>query len=287
MDVKEKCNYSSQKFNQKWKCSSKKRRKKRKEINRVTCISKNHVNKTNTDRSKQIIKNVTLTKSMCCQEKMVRKRQTETEQKETRAGRKGWGVKASRTHRGRGAIGPGSTPPSFVLTPAALPPVRVVPLTLSLAAVSVVIHVRGEISRIIVFGCSVRLPVPVPLTALVQSSVSLIVSSVERPVFCWAIVIAAAAQRHTDKMLCSKNRRKKKQKLLLWNTRFTNKRCCSLFAITNLSNTFQITILFDFKISSGTNMRLFYFLHKQIKSLRFNMVDSCKFFFTLKKACHN
>ncbi|MEQ2179577.1 hypothetical protein GOODEAATRI_026599 [Goodea atripinnis] len=89
-----------------------------------------------------------------------------------------------RTHRGRGAIGPGSTPPSFVLTPAAFPPVRVIPVALSLAAMSVVVQVWGEISRIIAFGCSVRFPVPVSFATLVQSSVSFIVSSVKRSVFC-------------------------------------------------------------------------------------------------------
>lgn len=126
-----------------------------------------------------------------------RERQKELSGRERRK-ETGWGelkhnLRSGCTHRGGWAIGPGSTPPSFVLTPAAFPPVRLVPFTLPFAAASVVVHAWGEVAWIVTFSCSVWLPfsVAVSVSALIQASGSLAVSSVEWPVLRWAIVIAA------------------------------------------------------------------------------------------------
>ena len=117
--------------------------------------------------------------------------------KETRGRKRRWGelklnLGTGCTHRGGWAIGPGSTPPSFVLTPAAFPPVRLVPFTFSLPAASVVVHIWWEVPWIITFSCSVWLPVPI--STLIQPSVSLAVPSIKWSMFRWAIVIAATEQ---------------------------------------------------------------------------------------------
>lgn len=126
-----------------------------------------------------------------------RKRQKELSGGERRK-ETGWGelkhnLRSGCTHRGGWAIGPGSTPPSFVLTPAAFPPVRLVPITLPLAAATVVVHARGEVPWIVTLGCSMWLPfsVAVSISALIQASGSLAVSSVKWPVLRRAIVIAS------------------------------------------------------------------------------------------------
>lgn len=108
----------------------------------------------------------------------------------------GWGelkynLRSGCTHRGGWAIGPCSTPPSFVLTPAAFPPVRLIPFTLPLSATSVIVHVWGEVAWIVTFSCSMWIPfsVTVSISALIQASVSLAVSSFEWPELRRAIVI--------------------------------------------------------------------------------------------------
>lgn len=129
---------------------------------------------------------------------MVKERDRKSWVEETEMGGEGWGelkhnLRSGCTHRGGWAIGPGSTPPSFVLTPAAFPPVRLVPLALPLSATSVVAHVWGEVAWIVTFSCSMWLPVSVTvsISALIsQASVSLAVSSVKWPVLRGAIVIA-------------------------------------------------------------------------------------------------
>ena len=126
---------------------------------------KNQKHKIRQNRNKkQIIKIVLLTDSRSCGVEIVRERKRQKELSENRQERwteRGWGesrhsLRAGCTHRGGRAIGPGSTPPSFVLTPAAFPSVRLFPLPLS--AAPVVVHVRGEDAWIVSFGGSMRLP---------------------------------------------------------------------------------------------------------------------------------
>lgn len=93
------------------------------------------------------------------------------------------------THRGGWAIGPGSTPPSFVLTPAAFPPVRL--FAIPLPAPPVLVHGRREVPRIASVGGGVGLPLPVSLPAVIQASVAVAVSSVKRPPLRGTIVKAA------------------------------------------------------------------------------------------------
>lgn len=100
------------------------------------------------------------------------------------------------THRGRWAIGPCSTPPSFVLTPAAFPPVRFSPLAIPLAASPVVVQVWRKVALVVTFGHSVGLSFPVTIPAVIQASVSLPAPSVKRPVLHGAIAVAAAAEQH-------------------------------------------------------------------------------------------
>ena len=91
------------------------------------------------------------------------------------------------THRGGWAIGPGSTSPSFVLTPAAFSPVRLfpLPLPLPLPASPVVVHGGREVPWIVrVGGGGVGLPFAVSLPTVIQASVSIAVSSVKRPPLC-------------------------------------------------------------------------------------------------------
>lgn len=123
------------------------------------------------------------------------------------------------THRGRWAIGPCSTPPSFVLTPAAFPPVRFSPLALPLAASPVVVHVWRKVAWVVTFSHSVRLSFPLTIPAVIQASVPLPASPIERPVLHGAIAIAATAgQQKTVKgrRFASASSPQQRQRLCIW-----------------------------------------------------------------------
>lgn len=100
------------------------------------------------------------------------------------------------THRGGWAIGPCSTPPSFVLTPAAFPPVRFFPLALPLTASSVVVHVWRKAALVETFSHSVGLSVSVTISAVFQASVSLPASSIKWPLLHGAVAVAATEKQH-------------------------------------------------------------------------------------------
>lgn len=129
---------------------------------------------------------------------MVRKRETERAEWKRQGWKEtGWGelkhnLRSGCTHRGGWAIGPGSTPPSFVLTPAAFSPVRLLPVTIPIPAASILVHAWREVAWIVTFSCSMRLPFSfmVAVSALIKGSVSLAESSVQWPVIRRAIVIA-------------------------------------------------------------------------------------------------
>lgn len=134
--------------------------------------------------------------------KMVRKRQRQTKRREKdRGGRRGRGelevknLKFGCTHRGGGAIGPGSTPPSFVLTPAAFPSVGIIPLTLPFATSSVVEHVWSEVAWVVTFCCSMWLPI--------SFTVAFVVSSVKQSMIHRTIVITTTETAMTSSV--SKN----------------------------------------------------------------------------------
>lgn len=83
------------------------------------------------------------------------------------------------TPRGGWAIGPGSTPPSFVLTPAAFPPVRV--LVVPIATPSVVVAGRGVAGVVVARRPVFPVTIPVPFPAVVQATMALAVVSVVWP----------------------------------------------------------------------------------------------------------
>lgn len=125
------------------------------------------------------------------------------------------------THRGRWAIGPCSTPPSFVLTPAAFPPVRFSPFAVPLAASSVVVHVWRKVALVVTFSHSVRLSFPVTIPAVIQASVSLPASSIKRPVLHGAIAIAATARQQKTvkgRHFTSASSTSQRQRLCIWLT---------------------------------------------------------------------
>lgn len=103
------------------------------------------------------------------------------------------------THRGGWAIGPCSTPPSFVLTPAAFPPVRFFPLAIPLTASSVVVHVRRKVALVVTFSYSVGLSFSVAISAVFQAPVSLPASSVKGSVLHRAIAIAPTGKQQKKK----------------------------------------------------------------------------------------
>lgn len=165
-------------------------KKKKKSINPP--IKKSVIN-TLTEKN-QIINIVLLTNDRSWGKKwLVTERQTELRGRERR---EGWGelnhFRSDCTHRGGSAIGPCSTPPSFVLTPAAFPPVGLISLSLPLAATSVVVHVWREVALVVSLRSSVGIPfsVAVSISAGIQSSVPFAVSSVKCPQLGRAIVKA-------------------------------------------------------------------------------------------------
>lgn len=104
------------------------------------------------------------------------------------------------THRGGWAIGPGSTPPSFVLTPAAFPPVGV--LLVPIASPAVVVAGRGVAGVVVAW----RSMFPVPFPAVVLSTVTIAIVSVVWPAV-WRAIVVAAKRRTAIYTTCLRSQR--------------------------------------------------------------------------------
>lgn len=86
-----------------------------------------------------------------------------------------------------------------MLTPAALPLVGLIPLSLPFATTAVVVHVWREVAVVSLRRSSVGVPFPAAVSAGIQASVPLAVSSVECPQVGRAIVEAPAAFQKPQK----------------------------------------------------------------------------------------
>lgn len=155
---------------------------------RLSLLKKTKCQQKEEHKTKEFI----LTKSWGCG-KEKRYGERETGACRGRERRRDLGVGKSRlgywsTHRGGWAIGPGSTPPSFVLTPAAFPPVRV--LAVPIAAPSEVEAGRGVAGVVVARRPVFPVAIPVPFPAVVQASMALAVVSVVWPAVWRAVVVA-------------------------------------------------------------------------------------------------
>lgn len=93
------------------------------------------------------------------------------------------------THRGRWAIGPGSTSPSFVLTPAALAPIGLIALA-AVALPPIVVVAGREVSCVVAVSCRNPSVLTVPVSTVFHAPVTFTVAPIVWPPICRAVVVA-------------------------------------------------------------------------------------------------